>query len=82
MSISDPFISKDAAKLGGTPGIASKRIKGISENERNVWRMSEEGDQDLQTEKDVTWELQDGDLQTWERHTSEDSYVYLFQFQR
>lgn len=44
--------------------------------------MSEEGDQDLQTEKDVTWELQDGDLQTWERHTSEDSYVYLFQFQR
>lgn len=36
MNISDPFISKDAAKLGGTPGIASKRIKGIAENERNV----------------------------------------------
>lgn len=46
MSISDPFISKDEAKLRGTPRIASKRIKGISENERNVLGMSEEGDQD------------------------------------
>jgi len=36
MSISDPFISKDAAKLGGTLGGATKRIKGISGNERNV----------------------------------------------
>lgn len=46
MSISDPFISKDEAKLRGTPGMASKRINGISENERNVSGMSEEGDQD------------------------------------
>lgn len=51
MSIFDPFISKDAAKLGDTPGEATKRIKGISGNERNVSGTSEEGGQGSADEK-------------------------------